>query len=82
MKKTKGLRKIFATFLASVAMVGGGVALLNYRVQGTADEQADVTIEQNYNIQSANGGKYADYLQRHSTAPKLYGSLMGLLWRI
>ena len=62
MKKTKGLRKIFATFLASVAMVGGGVALLDNRVQGTADEQADVTIEQNYNIQSANGGKYADYL--------------------
>lgn len=62
MIKRKNLRKFLTVILSSIVTLGGGMTLLDTNVQVGADEQLDVKIYKNYDIESANGGKYADFL--------------------
>lgn len=62
MIKKKSLKKIATALVLSFVFFGCGISLLLPRAQSSADEQSDVQIHKNYDIESANGGKYANFL--------------------
>lgn len=58
----KRLKRIATALGLLLVFFGCGVSLLTPKAQSGADEQENVQIYKNYDIESANGGKYADYL--------------------